>query len=105
MAIVAANQGRLKYSTREKNPTNEELMKYYSETFDAEYTATTDGETNITLDIPVNSEVIQIEREIKPIHRSKWSYNVSTRLLVLDDSVALSAGETLFVIYKRIISS
>lgn len=80
-------------------------MRYYSETFDTEYVAVADGETNITLGIDIGSEIVQIEKEIKPIERALWTYNSGTRLLVLDPSVAMGAGQTLFIIFKKIITS
>jgi len=102
MPLIKANEGKYKYATREKNPTNEDNMIYYSEDFSTEYIAANDGETAISLDIPVGAKIVQVEREIKPMSVNDWGYNTNSKLLTLKNGVSLSADETLFIIYKII---
>lgn len=78
------------------------MPQQYSDTRSATYTASVDGETTITITDLQGNQVVQIEREVKPLLTSEFSFNSSTGVITLVDS--LSAGETLFVIYKVIVN-
>lgn len=102
--MLLANEGEVKFATRDRTPTNEDNMRYYSESFNSEYTVV-DENADIVLDIPVGAQIVQIEKEIKPLPGYGYSYNSTTRLLVIDDEFKPMAGETLFIIYKQIMTS
>lgn len=108
-----ANDLSVKYATREKNPTNDDNMIYYSEDFSAEYVIVTDGENTISLSaqIPVGAKIVQVELEVKPLRASQWSYNATTCVLILGAPVVSPtdpayvetyAGQLVSIIYKII---
>lgn len=74
---------------------------YYQKTSSTSYIATADGESVITLIALQNKDILQIEREIKPLLSSQFTFNKLTGVLTLNES--LSAGETLFILYTEII--
>lgn len=72
------------YATREKNPTNIDLMIYYSEDYSDEYVIQHDGESYISFPgVPVGAEVIRVDLEIKTISKGDWSWNPNSRVLTL----------------------
>ena len=86
--MLRANEIPYKYATREKNPTNDDNMIYYSEDYPAEYVITVDGENTISFpSIPVAAAVIWVELETKPLRASQWSFNGTSRILVLGSPV------------------
>lgn len=108
--MLQANAIPTKYATREKNPTNDDNMIYYSEDYPSEYVITVDGENTISLPgIPVGAEIVQVELEIKPLRASQWSWNGTSRILVLGSPVVSPtdpayvetyAGQLVSIIYK-----
>ena len=91
-----------KYATREKNPTNEDAMIYYSEIYPYEYVIGADQESSIFLvGIPVNALIIQVEKEIKPMAASEWSWNAVSRILTLTDPSTSYKDQLLSIIYKK----
>jgi len=108
--MLRANDIPVKYATREKNPTNSDNMIYYSEDYPAEYVITVDGENTISFpSIPVGAEIVQVELEIKPLRASQWSWNGTSRILVLGTPavsitdpryVETYAGQLVSIIYK-----
>ena len=108
--MLQANAIPTKYATREKNPTNDDNMIYYSEDYPYEYVITVDGENTISLPgIPVKAEIVQVELEIKPLRAAQWSWNGTSRILTLGNPVVSPtdpayvetyAGQLLSIIYK-----
>lgn len=108
--MLRASDIPVKYATREKNPTNDDNMIYYSEDYPSEYVITVDGENTISLPgIPVGAEIVQVELEIKPLRASQWSWNGTSRILTLGSPVVSPtdpsyvetyAGQLLSIIYK-----
>jgi len=74
---------------------------YYQKTSSTSYTATADGETVITLIALQGKDILQIEREIKPLTTTEFIFNKANGVLTLQNS--LSVGETLFILYQEII--
>lgn len=97
--MLQANLSSTKYATASKY----NKMSRFSETFSFEHVFTSDGETVMTLNIPVAAEIVQLELEIKPLLSTEWTYNRMSRTLTLIGPVP-SAGQTLFGIYKKIVS-
>jgi hypothetical protein len=93
----------LKYATRFRQTTNENNVSKYEQTFNTEYRAGSDGETIIILNSLIGTRVVQIEREIKPIYASDYSFNTFTGQITLLNSVQMGINETLFIIYAKII--
>lgn len=91
----------LGYGTPEQvNP----ISKMYKDTLNVSYTATDPaGETLITITALQNNEVIQIQKEIKPLLDSQYIFNSSNGTIQLV-GVTLEQDETVFVLYKKIIS-
>lgn len=110
--MLRANEIPVKYATREKNPTNDDNMIYYSEDYPAEYVITVDNERIISLpSIPVGADIVQVELETKPLRTIQWTWNATSRILLLSPStispvgndpsyVETFAGQLLSIIYK-----
>lgn len=106
------SETKYKYATREKNPTNEDNMIYYSEDYPVDYTITADGESVISFpSIPVGAQIIRVDLEVKTIPLVDWGFNSTSRVLTLtmnsdpswigDRSVyPTTKGQLLSVIYK-----
>lgn len=67
----------------------------YSYPVSGSYTASADGETALTLNIPANALVIQVIKEIKQINSFVYNYPVLTLL----SGLYLAARETIFYLY------
>lgn len=83
-------------------------VSQYSVTYSTSYTSTTDGVTVLTpLDINGNdligADIVQIEKEIKPMVSADWSFNKITGVLTLLNGNTVDDGMTLFIIYRRLI--
>jgi len=78
------------------------IMKY-SEDFNASYTATTDDETVITVTDLQGAKIVQIIKEIKPLKDTEFVFNSTAGTITLVSS-SLATGETLAIIYKKIIN-
>jgi hypothetical protein len=75
-------------------------MATYKETKATSYTATTDGESVITIIDLQGNEMVQIEREIKPLKDDEYIFNsLLGSITLLGDP--LNTDETIFVIYKK----
>lgn len=67
-----------------------------------------DGTTVITpLDKDGNSmigcDIVQVEKEIRPIVNANWVWNKSSGILTLTNGEAVDNGQTLFIIYSKVI--
>ena len=106
--MLQSNLSSDKYSTRFKkvfNPPNPEEMIKYEQIFETQYTAVNDGETVIILSELIGARVVQIEREIKPMAMTDFGSNVALGRINLLNGVALSARESLFILYSKLITS
>jgi len=103
----------IKYATREKNPTNDDNMIYYSEDYPAEYKIIVDYESEISFaaDVPTRAEIVRVDVETKTISKDNYAWNPVTRVLtLLSDSVIdhdggdprypTSVGQLVSIIYK-----
>lgn len=99
------------YATREKNPTNIDLMIYYSEDYPYDYVIQYDGESVISLPgIPVGAQIVRVDLQINPVATGDWAWNSNSRILTLtplnigavDDPTKYptTQGQLLSVIYK-----
>ena len=79
------------------------------QTIDAtSYTAVADGETVIT---PLTSiggsmigyDIIQVEKEIKPMLKTDYNWNKTTGQLTLLNGISIGTGETLYIIHSILI--
>ncbi len=91
------------------NP-NPETMVKYQQTGEVQYIAA-GGESSMT---PVDddgnavlkdSEIIQITKEIKPLYKADFSLNVNDGMITLNNGIVMGPGETLFIIFGKIITS
>jgi hypothetical protein len=76
-----------------------QTIHMYKESRATSYTASTDGETVITLTELQGNEVVQIEKEIKPLKTGDYVFDPVTGNLTLI-GMSLATGETLFIIYS-----
>lgn len=82
----------------------------YQKTASTSYTSNTDGTTVITLvdengGSMIGNDITQIEREIKPLLTSEFIWNKNLALLTLINGVTLDNGQTLFILYSKMIIS
>jgi len=83
-------------------------VSQYSITYSTSYTSTIDGVTTLTpLDINghdlIGADIVQIEKEIKPMVAADWSFNKVTGILTLLNGNTVDEGMTLFIIYRKLI--
>lgn len=88
-------------------PTNP--SKTYQMVFNTYFTSGTDGTTVVTLtDVDGNLltgfDIVQIEKEIKPLKPSQYVWNKNLAQLTLIDGTTVDNGETLFVLYSKIVT-
>ena len=74
------------------------------------YTSGTDGTTVVTLqdldgNLLTGLDIVQIEKEIKPLKPSQYVWNKSLSQLTLIGGVTVDNGETLFVLYSKIVTA
>lgn len=69
------------------------------------YTATTDNETVITvLAIQGAESIVQIEKELKPLTTSDYVANLVAGTITLIGGKSLMTGESLFIIYNKLVT-
>jgi hypothetical protein len=108
-----SNLSNEKYSTRFKkvfNPENPDDMIKYEANFEVQYTATASivlgGETVIIIPELVGAlKIIQIEKETKPMFKTDYSFNSNDGRINLLNGYGLEDGESLFIIYAKLITS
>lgn len=106
--MLLSNLSNNKFSTRFKkvyNPINPDDMIRYEQVLETQYTAVNDGETVVILSELINMRVVQIEKEIKPMAMSDFGFNTNNGQINLLNGVTLSAGESLFILYSKLITS
>lgn len=107
--MLQSNLAITKYATRFKkvyNPPNPEDMIKYERVLPVEYTASSDGETSFILTDLVDAlRIVQIEKQIQPVTEDDYSFNPNNGQVNLLNGVSLSAGETAFIIYAKLITS
>lgn len=94
-----------KYATRFRQATNEDVMVKYESTEEWQYTAGADGETVAVIPALVGMRVIQIERELKPMFSNDWGFNANSGQITLLNGVSMAFGETLFILYAKMVES
>lgn len=81
------------------------VITMYKDAIGTNYTATTDGETVITISALQGNEIVQIEKEIKPLVAAQYIFDPIAGTITLLEGLSLVTDETLFVIYKKTITS
>jgi hypothetical protein len=76
----------------------------YIKPFATSYTSSTGGETTITVLALQNKQILQVEREIKPLKASEFIFDSVAGTIQLAGIDPLSAGETLFILYTETIT-
>lgn len=82
----------------------------YTVTLSTSFTSNQDGVTVLTpLDINGNPligcDIVQVEREIKPLFSSQWSWNKTTGVLTLLNGVTVDLDVSLFILYSKTVTS
>lgn len=81
----------------------------YTIILNTSYTAGADGETSMQI-VDVNNapiigfDIIQIERETKPLTAGDFTWNKSTATLTLLNGISLGKGELLSILYSKLTS-
>lgn len=81
----------------------------YSVTYGTSFTSDTDGMTVITpLDINgnplINCDIVQVEKEIKPLTADDYSWDKTTGVLTLLNGNTLDDQMTLFILYSQMVT-
>lgn len=79
------------------------ISSMYKDVLNAQYTATVDGETVVTIMELQDNEVIAVTKEIKELFTSDYTFNATSATITLQGGLELVAGESLFVLYKKTI--
>lgn len=74
----------------------------------AQFISGADGTTIITLmdkdgNSMIGNDLIQIEKEVRPIVNANWVWNKSTGILTLINGEAVDKGQTLFYLYSKVV--
>ena len=83
-------------------PNNDNKVSRSYKTAQAQYTATTDDETLISLPDLTGVDVFAVEKEIKPLGTGEWSWNKTTAVLTLA-GVVLEKDATLYIYYQQLV--
>lgn len=75
----------------------------------AQFVSGADGTTVMTLmdkdgNSMIGNDLIQVEKEIRPIINANWVWNKSTGTLTLINGDAVDNGQTLFYLYSKVVS-
>lgn len=74
----------------------------YVQTFQAQYTADADNVTEVMIPALIDQNIIQIEKEIKPLLFSEYEFDSETGTITLLNG-GLSNGQSLFILYSNIL--
>jgi len=102
---LQSNLSSKKFATRNRTSTNEDKMKYYEQDISTQFKSNADGTTSISLVELQGNRVFWCEKEIKPLGGTEWSFNSVSGTITLLGGATLDNGETLFIIYAKIITS
>lgn len=80
------------------------IINMYKDVRNTSYTATTDDETELTLVELQGAEIVQIEKEIKPLKSTQFIFDDVTGKISLLGGLSLATGESLFILYKKQVS-
>lgn len=81
------------------------IMTTYSEVFPVNYTATADNTTTFSLPVLVSAVVVSVIMETKPLTPDLYYIDPATGNGNLLNGVSLATGQTLFILYKKIITN
>lgn len=74
----------------------------YQKTSAIDYTNSTDGATTVTFSGLIGKSILQVERNIQPLHSSEFTWTSATGVLTLTNP--LMTGESLFILYTEMIT-
>lgn len=74
----------------------------------AQFVSGADGTVTMTLmdkdgDSMIGNDLIQIEKEIRPVINANWVWNKTTGILTLINGEVLDNGQTLFYLYSKVV--
>jgi hypothetical protein len=103
------NNGGAIVPNNSDNPYTPPSQNSYQMVLSTSYTSNMDGKTVLSpLDINGNSlagfDIVQIEKEIKPLKANQFVWNKPQGVLTLVNGVTLDDTETLFILYSKIVS-
>lgn len=101
---LQTNLSNQKFATRDRTSTNDENMVKYEQATGINYTSNADGTTSISILELIGSRIVQIEKEIKPLETTEWTFNPNSGTITLVGNT-LDNEQTLFIIYAKIITS
>ena len=85
------------------NPNYNTMIKY-EQSIEVQYVAG-GGETNVTISDLIGNRIVQITREIKPMLVADFGFNANTGTITFNNGISLNNGETLFIIYAKVLTS
>lgn len=106
--MLQSNLGNSKYATRSSNTSTYQIrnMIKYEANYEYQYTAVADGENTIIIPVLIGAlRILHIVNEIKGMPVTDFSFNTNTGQINLLNNVALTAGQTLFIIYVNLMTN
>lgn len=97
-----------RYATSYQAPTISspiEINNMYQTNDTDSYTAGADGETSVSLPAWIGWDVLYVEDDIKPLKKSEYAWNKSSGTFTLQGGLSLNSGQTLFFIFKQMVSA
>lgn len=77
------------------------ISTMYKDPLNAQYVATSDGETVITITALQGNEIISVTKEVKQLLTSEYIFDAIAGTVTLVGGLSLAEGESLFVLYKK----
>jgi hypothetical protein len=106
LSVVQGVSGAAGNNTNYVKPSNPNYatMIKYETNIEVQYIAS-GGETNVTISDLIGNRIVQITREIKPMLQADFGFNANTGKITFNNGILLNNGETLFIIYAKILTS
>ena len=76
----------------------------YKDVREKQYTSNTSNLSTVTITDLIGCEIITIEKEIKPLLISEYTFNSVSGTIALV-GITLDKNETLFILYKKLVTS
>ena len=76
----------------------------YKDVREKQYTSNTSNLSTVTITDLIGCEIITIEKEIKPLLTSEYTFNSASGTITLVGTT-LDTNETLFILYKKLVTS
>lgn len=84
---------------------NNPNVKYYEQTAEVQFASNADGTASIPLSELIDASIVEMNIEGLPVKDAQYGFNASSGTITLSGGRVVDAGQTLFIIYTKIINS